>query len=167
MPSLKSASVVEGGVLRKLLCSSEIRIVADCLFLFQKWKNMDLNEKMYYNTLTKLKCALSWWVNINAENSLLKDSLPYLHGKYRSSQNAPPLPTTTFIVYRWQYKPCKPVCLVHFGPGVWETGCLLTGLSAGMQPSKPAWLQRVWGWRVPSNQDNSQMSQGLEFPRVL
>jgi hypothetical protein len=60
MPSLKSASVVEGGVLRKLLCSSEIRIVADCLFLFQKWKNMDLNEKMYYNTLTKLKCALSW-----------------------------------------------------------------------------------------------------------
>lgn len=107
MPSLKSASVVEGGVLRKLLCSSEIRIVADCLFLFQKWKNMDLNEKMYYNTLTKLKCALSWWVNINAENSLLKDSLPYLHGKYRSSQNAPPLPTTTFIVYRWQYKPCS------------------------------------------------------------
>lgn len=50
----KSASVVEGGVLRKLLCSGEITAAANGLFLSQKLKNMDLNEKMYYNTLTKL-----------------------------------------------------------------------------------------------------------------
>lgn len=54
----KSASVVEGCAKKTALCG-EITAAANGLFLSQKLKNMDLNEKMYYNTLTKLNVHLA------------------------------------------------------------------------------------------------------------